>query len=470
MALRREKYVIVSLILAFWVIFFAGCVKQQDVVEDDAFSGEVYPGNGLPKNKKVTVSAIYPVQGIGKGHIEYAIKTFEKRFPNVKIEMRYVEGGTAYSQIIKSLLKAGNDKEMYDWAFSYGGSDVILDDRLEPQDELWERTLYDRPDLKVKDAVTADKLEVFAPNGHIYKVPQAGTIFGIYYNKKLFRENGWNMQPKDWKEFLDLCEEIKQKHIHPMVVAGKVPSYFKFGWGAIPYEIGGGKFRKAPYNYEPDVYVDHAYLMMFKRLEEFARKGYLHPGTISFDHTQSQMEFIQEEAAMIPVGAWVANEMKDVLPKDFEWGFMAFPGNEAGQGQVVLSSLTSAGHIWKNRPKLNKLWAKEFNLWLLNLDIQQRLGAGGAVPARKDFIENKELLAKICPSVLVAMEYINKHDVKIINASVRGKYVFNSEMAKFSKTELDNIIEVISLGKKAERAVREINGVYMRGLREYAKK
>jgi len=460
--------VLLVLILILVGLLFGGCGKKTNVTEDSTYSGEVYPENGLPKDKKVTLSAIFPVQGFGKGHFAYAVQTFEKRFPNVKINVRYIEGGTSFYQLMQSLIKSGSDEDMYDWVYNFGANTPLLiqQKKLEPQNEMWERTLYDRPDLKVKDAVLADELEVFQPDGNMYVIPQAGTIFGVYFNKKMFRENGWNMQPKNWDEYLALCEKIKSKKVYPLVGTGKFPFYFKFGWGAIPYEVGGDKFRKAEYSLKHNVYKDPAYLMMFKRLEEFARRGYLHPGTVSFDHTQSQMEFLQGKAAMIPVGAWIANEMREVVSEDFEWGFMAFPGNDPGQPQVVLTSADgSCGYIWEKRPNLNKRWAKEFNLWMLNLDIQQKMGEEGAVPARMDFVENKELVATLSPSALVAMEYINKFNVKTLNPEIRERTISNSEMAKFRKVEGDNIVEVISLKKKAEQAVKDINDLYMRALK-----
>lgn len=472
MLLGKRRYAVLVLVVLVLVLFFGGCGKRTDVAKEGVYSGEVYPENGLPKDKKVTLSAIFPVQGLGKEYFEYAVETFEKRFPNVKVDVRYIEGGSAYGNLIQSILKGGDDSDMYDWTHNFGVSKPILIEqgKLEPQDEIWERTLYDRPDAKVKDIVMADELEVFGSTGHMYVVPQSGGINGIYYNKKMFRDNGWNMEPENWDEFLALCKEIKIKNISPMVGAGKYPLYFKDGWGAVSYAIGGDKYRQALFELQPNVYKDHAYLMLFKRLEEFAQLGYFHPGTISFDHTQSQMEFLQETAAMIPVGSWIANEMRDVVSEDFEWGFMAFPGNEPGQQQVVFNTTGGSGHIWKNRPELNKKWTKEFNLWMLNLDVQQKIGEAGAVPIRRDYVGNRELTAKLSPSVLAAMDYINKYDVKTVNPGIRERVVANSEMAKLDKVIGDNIIEVISLQKKAEDAVKEINVTYMKGLAAERKK
>ena len=104
---------------------------------------------------------------------------------------------------MQSLVKVGDDKEMYDWAPNYGVNKNLLisQGKLEPQDEMWERSLYDRPDVKVKDIVMADELEIFAPDGHMYVLPQSVTIFGIFYNKKMFKEHAWDMKPKDWAKF-----------------------------------------------------------------------------------------------------------------------------------------------------------------------------------------------------------------------------------------------------------------------------
>lgn len=111
------------------------------------------------------------------------------------------------------------------------------------------------------------------------------------------------------------------------------------------------------------MYLQEAYIQSLEKLAQFAHLEYLHPGTVSFDHTQSQMELIQGKAAMVSVGAWVANEMKEVTPADFKWGFMPFPANDnQKQSQVITTTSYFNGWIWKEKPEINKKWAKEFNL------------------------------------------------------------------------------------------------------------
>ena len=455
------------LLLVSAVSFFVGCGKKADVIEDITYSGEMYSENGLPKDKKVKIRAIYPVQGTGKDQFAYAVKTFEERFPNVKIDVRYIEaGGVAYKDIINATLQGGNDDEMYDWVFSFeSAKDKLIEQgKLEPQDEMWERSLFDKPSLKLSDIVKLNKREVFSPDGHLYVLPSSITIVGLYYNKQMFKKYGWE-EPKNWVEFMDLCAKIKSKDISPLVMDGKhALAYFDFGWSVIPYAVGGEKYRDDVYNYEPDVYISNAHITMLKRLEEFSKQGFLHPGTISFDHTQSQMEFLQGRAAMITNGTWLANEMKDVVPDNFEWGFMPFPGNNPGQKQYVIMGSGGSGFIWKNKPKLIKQWVKEFNLWRLNLDIQKKVAEYGGVPIRTDFLSDKKLANIISPTVKIAVGIMNNPNIVFINPGSRARVISNSEMAKLPKVREDGYITIISGHKNANQVSNDINTQYMKAL------
>lgn len=458
----KRIYVVFLFLLITIIPLFGGCGKKEKAItQDENYQGEVYPENGLPKEKKVELKLIYPVQGMGKDYFEYAVETFEKKFPNVKLNVRYIEGGgTAYNTIIRSILQSGSDKDMYDWFASYPNA---VPDRLEPQDELWERFLYDSPNLKVKDVIIAEKYELME-DGHIYRFPQYLGIVGLYYNRALFKKFGLNGRPKNWEEFLDLSEKIKLQGIFPMVMAGKFPGYFDYGWQAIPHSVGGKEYRDAEHNYEPNLYISKPYITKLERLAEFVRRGYMHPGTISFDHTQSQMEFIQGKAATITCGAWIANEMRDVVPSDFEWGFMPFPGNDPGQDQVVIVAQSGFGYIWKERPILNKQWSKEFNLWLLNIDVQQRQAESGAASIRRDFKDKAEITKNISPSVRVAMEVIAEENIRTVNPNVKVRKINNAEMAKMAKVKGDRYIEIVNGKISALKAAEEINAQYMKGL------
>jgi len=453
------------LVILLIAALLGGCRKVSNLGEEVEIQGPVYEENGLPKNQKVVLRIIYPEQGYGTELFEKGIKSFEEKFPNVKFEVRYISGGiVSYNNIVQSLTQAGNDEEMFDWFYSFpDGSRMIASGKLENQDEIWEKTFYDKPDVKIIDGIIGEKRELFAPDGHSYSIPRELGIVGLFYNQGFFKELGLNERPADWYEFIDICEKIKASGIYPMVMAGKFPGYFEYGWGAIPYEIEGDHYWDAEYYKKPNLYLYKGYVTMLERLQEFTEKGYLHPGTISFDHTQSQMEFLQGKAAMITNGTWIAKEMEDVMPEGFEWGFMPFPGNEPGQQQVVLVHHGSTGFIWKNRPEINKKWAKEFNRWLLNLELQKIVAKNGAMPARKDFPEDFDDLS---PSLRAAMLTIREKNVRILNNRIAAKTLTGAEAAKIGKVKRDCLVAVVSRKMDAATAARLTNEQYMKALAE----
>lgn len=463
----KIRVILVCFLVLFTFTYF-GCRKKEVSQEEAGTIGKsIYEENGLSKDTKVTIKAIYPVTGYGREYFDYAVKTFEERFTNVKINVRYLDGGTSYQNVMQSLIRSGNEEEMYDWIYSLPNNnlkEMIRTDKLEVQDDLWGRQLYDKPNLKVKDGTLADERAIFI-DGHLYGFSHGTTVYGLFYNEKMFNENGWNKHPKDWKEFVQLCQQIKANGVYPMVMAGKYPYYFDYGWGAIPHEVGGDKYYEARYNYEPDLYKSKPMVTMLERMEEFAKKGYFHPGTVSFDHTQSQMEFLQGTAAMITNATWIANEMRDVTPEGFKWGFMAFPGNDLGQEKVLLVHDSTTGLIWRNKSDLVKKWAKEFNLWLVNLDVQLKFAQSGGMPTRKDFKEEHKELKGVSPSVISVFEYIDQEDVRLVNNGVRSRAINNAEMAKVGTLASNGYVAILNGTKSAAQVSKEVNSQYMKGLK-----
>lgn len=460
---RKRSYAVGVVILMALAFVFVGCGKKKEVAQEGEYSGEVYSENGLPKDEKVKLRFIYPVAGMGKEHFQYAVETFEKRFPNVKIDVRYIEAGlVAYRDIIRSLLQARDDKEMYDWLYE-ADQKLVLDGYFEPQDELWERFFYDKPEFKLKDLIKVDQRELYSSDGHIYRLPSSLRITGVYYNKNQFLDFGVK-EPKNWPEFQEVCAKIKAQGVYPMVMAGKhAENYFAFGWGTVPYAVGGKEYIDDTYYQKPNIYLANSFVVFLERLEEFAKNGYLHPGTASFDHTQSQMEFLQGKAAMITNGTWIANEMKDVAPKDFKWGFMPFPGNDPGGKRVLSAPSSGMGYIWKNKPTLVKQWVKEFNLWLFNLDVQLQSAKAGGIPSRSDFVEYFNKDVELSPSAKVAYNILNEPDILLVG-NAKARVISNSEMAKVHKKKGDCYIALISGQMNAVQAAKAINDQYMRGL------
>jgi N-acetylglucosamine transport system substrate-binding protein len=58
---------------------------------------------------------------------------------------------------------------------------------------------------------------------------------------------------------------------------------------------------------------------------ELLEKGYFQDGALGMTHTESQVEFLQGRAAMIPCGTWLEAEMIEQIPEGFRMRMMQIP-------------------------------------------------------------------------------------------------------------------------------------------------
>lgn len=386
-------------------------------------SGETdtYPENGLPKNEKVTLKIAVWENGNGREWVDYAMQAFTKKFPNVTFEPTY---SPTISTIITTKASANDDNDMFD-IFSSGipgATSLQLKQagKLLPQYDLWDRKLYDS-NMTVKEGVADGIYESVAKD--LYALPVTTAGFGLFFDKSLFEKKGWNQNPTTWSEFVQLIEQIKADGVIPITAPGKVPGYIYTAFlTASMFQLaemnGHSKefedaFRnlKSPYLSTPEAQT------AFQRLSELGKKGAFPNGLAALTHTQAQMQLLQGQAAMVPTGEWVQNEMKDAVPADFRWGFMVIPMNDKPeQTKYMRISVTGPYFIWAAKPELNKKWAKEFVLSLLNLDVQQVLAEkGGSSSVRKDFMDDQARADKVQAAPRAVMEYVKKNQVKSVS-------------------------------------------------------
>lgn len=393
---------------------------------DAAQQGDVavYPENGLPMEEKVTLKMGFFESGMGREYIDYAMDTFKQKFPNVSFEVTY---SPTIKTIIGTKVSANNDEDMFDLfndrvpTGSMGMAILAENGKLESQEDLWDRALYDGGGQTIKQLLidgtfnTVERL-----HGVNYAIPNSGSGTGLFFDKKLFEQHGWNSGPQTWSEFLELLEDIKSEGIIPITYPGVHTYYLDYAFGVWKsFELAELNGNLAEYesnyrNYRLPQYTAPENVERWNRLYEMGQKGYFPDGVSALDHTQSQMQVLQHKAAMVSTASWVENEMKESTPEGFEWGFMVVPMGDDPE-DALWSRLSSGNgfYIWKEKPELNKKWAKEFVIWMLNLDIQQIIGEkGGMMPLRKDLIEDSGRADKLQAVIKEVLAFYTNRKVR----------------------------------------------------------
>lgn len=432
-------------------------------------TGGTYPENGLPKDEKVKLKIAVWENGNGREWVDYAMQAFTKKFPNVTFEPTY---SPTISTVITTKASANDDNDMFD-IFSTGipGATTLQlkqAGKLLPQYDLWDRKLYDS-NKTVREGVADGIYESVAKD--LYALPVTTAGFGLFFDKSLFEKKGWNQNPATWNEFVQLIERIKADGVIPITAPGKVPGYIYTAF------FTGSMFQLAEMNGNAKAFDDayrnfkSPYLSMpeartaFQRLSELGKKGAFPDGLAALTHTQAQMQLLQGQAAMVPTGEWVQNEMKDAVPKDFRWGFMVIPMNDKpDQTKYMRISVTGPYYIWAGKPELNKKWAKEFVLSLLNLDVQQVLAEkGGSSSVRKDFMDDQARADKVQAAPRAVMEYVKKNKVKSITdgknvtltdpAAAQADKVINEALPKIALGEQDPLPVMAEAAALIQKAI-----------------
>lgn len=199
------------------------------------------------------------------------------------------------------------------------------------------------PGEKWADAFVPELLAKGTKDGGTYVMPHSAGAFGWWYNSKLFARHGWQ-PPRTWDELLTLCERIRAAGIAPLTFTGRYPAYLIRGiYFPFVISLGGMEVVDRIQRLEPGAWQHPACVLAAERLMHLKKSGYFQRGCIGMNHTESQMEFLVERAAMIPNGTWLYSEMAKLLPPGFEMVYMNCPVFKDGKGDPTTMLLVIDG-------------------------------------------------------------------------------------------------------------------------------
>ncbi len=283
----------------------------------------------------------------GKKWIETIIEDFKVSHPDIQINLKAEYDAEAI--IEKNLASKKNTDDLYIsvgtvWKeYAAQGKFLDLTDFLnETVDGV---TIKDKVADEFKDSIMFKR-----SNGEekCYRLPFTSGIGGIYYNKKMFEDNNWNV-PSTFEELVALCETIKAANkptagdilgntkIKPIVYGGTDTDYFDYAvfnwWGQLAGIENIKEFLKyeSYENYDTTKNETYAALMTAtKYWKQIFSEGNYDSSNNNLSASDAQKDFINGKAAMMFNGDWLYNDslvytnsgsQKDV----FELGYMPTP-------------------------------------------------------------------------------------------------------------------------------------------------
>ena len=295
---------------------------------------------------------------------------------------------------------------------------LIISKKYYPVESLLDSPAYGQPDKTWRETFAKGALDTYAYKNKVYGVPLALGMDLFWYDKKLFREHGWEV-PKTWSELEQLCEKIKEAGIAPIAFQGKYSAYAWCTLETILQRWGGMEAIERLHNVgiEKGFFVSDDFIKAAGIYQDLARK-YFQQGSMSMTHTEAQLEWCNRNAAMITCGLWLENEMRANIPNDFEMSCFNIPSIEGGIGDPRIACTAFYPTYFVCTDSTNKDIAIDFLKYMTSLENSKAFSSSVGIISSVKGATDRD---KISPALLSALE-IMENSIGSFDERLEGLY------------------------------------------------
>lgn len=286
-----------------------------DDAADDAADAEEAAPEASGDAVTLKVFSNLPDRKNGQGLVEQMIiDEYMAENPNVTIEVEALDE-EAYKTKFKAYAMDGMPDVVSIW-----GQPSFLDEVLEAG-VLAELNEADYADY----GFIAGSLEGFKKDGKLYGLPRNTDIQIIYYNQKIFEDNGWEV-PATYEDLIALCQTIKDAGITPIAMDGGD------GWPMATFltdilvKVAGTDYADIVSNAiatgdfsAPEIQ------KATQLLVDAASAGVFQTGYDTQDYGTAQNLFTNGQAAMFAMGSWESSmALNEDIPEEIRTNIRAF--------------------------------------------------------------------------------------------------------------------------------------------------
>ena len=261
-------------------------------------------------------------------------------------------------------------------------ADIITFDAPNTASYAKSELLYDISSLVPQD-VQNDFLSLNTYGGKLYGLPIQESSAGFYYNKKIFRSLGINVDaytvenPWTFDQFKDVCRQLKNGSYTAVdmrldATRDETATYLLYPF----IYAAGGDFTSA------DGYTAEGHFNSTKTANGFSFiKSLVSEGLTSYDIGAT--DFFDGRVGMYLSSGWTIpdldNKYRQVFESRDDWGLLPYPKSE-----IAASATGSWSFGITNNHHSDKSAAKELLLWLTSAESSKEItNATGMIPARR---------------------------------------------------------------------------------------
>ena len=279
---------------------------------------------------------------------EYAINVndnlYGELYPNAEITYA---GTQRLQEQYQARVVDGNPPDVMDnsGAGNFNTTSLYNDGQLADLTDLMEAPAYGQEGVTFADSLTPGSQRDGVFDGSQYVLKYVMSVYGLWYDQAKFDEKGWEY-PQTWDDMLALCQTIVDDgEMAPWTYQGQYPYYIRAVFDQLVFKSGGWDAQLKLDNITEDAWTQPVVKEALDAIRALYDNGYILEGTEGLSHTESQTFWLQGEAAFIPCGAWLENEMADVLAElpDFQMTVSPVPSLTAEDALPFEAIQASAG-------------------------------------------------------------------------------------------------------------------------------
>jgi len=322
----------------------AACAGGSDKPTTQA-TGTKSADNPLGIDPKVGIEIVIFDGGLGtKYATDIDTPLYSKKWPDSKVTYSATQ---QISTTIKPRMNSGSPPDM----INNSGSDlmdfgaIVKANQAADLTDLFDAPSLDIPGKKVSETLVPGAVDQGKFNGKPYAVNYSYTVYGLWYNAKLFAKNNWTV-PTTWADFTALCDKIKGAGVTPFGFAGANASYYMVrAVMTSAAKIGTEQVLKDIDNLKAGAWQNDAVLKAAQAWGEIGTK-YIDKSFLGLRHTEVQLQQDQDKLAFYPCGSWLENEQAKDTPPTFEYAVMAYPSVTTSDQLPATAINAAAGEIY----------------------------------------------------------------------------------------------------------------------------
>ena len=291
---------------------------------DDAPSSKSSDGDTIT----LKVFSNLPDRKSGQGLVEQMlIDEYMEANKNVKIEVEALD-----EEAYKTKFKAYSMEGMPD-VVSIWGQPAFLDEVVDAG-VLAELNQSDYTDYKFVEG----SLDGYTYDGKLYGLPRNTDVQCIFYNKKMFDDNNWEV-PTTYDELIGLAKKINDKDIIPMAMDGGDGWPMAVYLSDVLYKLVGSDYSSVVSKaIENGDFTDENIKKATELLKKAADANLFQKGYDSQDYGTAMNLFTNGQAAMFYMGSWESSMTGNPdVPEEVRENIRAFtmPVVDGGKGAAT---------------------------------------------------------------------------------------------------------------------------------------